>query len=384
MSGFLEGVGSLAWDALNGIAWLFTSDVPELMLSLSLLLGALSVVVLSLVLLERKYLGRLQMRMGPMRVGPHGVLQPVADAVKLMGKEDIMPSWVDRWVYWIAPLVLFVPSFAIWVTIPSSPSLVLRDLELGLLYVIAFSVVSIVGLIMAGWGSANKYGVLGGLRSVAQLISYEIPIIAVALTVALLAGSLNLVEIVEKQSPVPFAVLQPLGLFLFLMAGLAEVGRTPFDIYHAESEIMGGPFVEYSGAHWAIFYLAEYINTFLLAALIVVLFLGGWSGPLLPPIIWFLLKTYAVVLLFFWFRGTFPRLRIDQLMALAWKVLVPLAFFNLILAATARFYGWPDWTLAVLGLAALVALGVFGYRATSGRSSRPALRLVPAREVRRA
>ena len=384
MSGFLEGVGSLAWDAINGVAWLFTSDVPELMLSLSLLLGALSVVVISLVLLERKYLGRLQMRMGPMRVGPHGVLQPVADVVKLMGKEDIMPSWVDRWVYWIAPLVLFVPSFVIWVTIPSSPSLVLRDLELGLLYVIAFSVVSIVGLIMAGWGSANKYGVLGGLRSVAQLISYEIPIIAVALTVALLAGSLNLVEIVEKQSPVPFAVLQPLGLFLFLLAGLAEVGRTPFDIYHAESEIMGGPFVEYSGAHWAIFYLAEYINTFLLAALIVVLFLGGWSGPLLPPIIWFLLKTYAIVLLFFWFRGTFPRLRIDQLMSLAWKVLVPLSFFNLMLAAASRFYGWPDWVLAVLGLAALVALGAFTYRATSGRSARPTLRLVPAREVRRA
>ena len=384
MRGFLEGVGGLAWDAINGVAWLFTSAVPELMLSLSLLLGALSVVVISLVLLERKYLGRLQMRMGPMRVGPHGVLQPVADVVKLMGKEDIMPSWVDRWVYWIAPLVLFVPSFVIWVTIPSSPTLVLRDLELGLLYVIAFSVVSIVGLIMAGWGSANKYGVLGGLRSVAQLISYEIPIIAVALTVALLAGSLNLVEIVEMQSPVPFAVLQPLGLFLFLLAGLAEVGRTPFDIYHAESEIMGGPFVEYSGAHWAIFYLAEYINTFLLAALIVVLFLGGWSGPLLPPIIWFLLKTYAIVLLFFWFRGTFPRLRIDQLMSLAWKVLVPLSFFNLMLAAASRFYGWPDWVLAVLGLAALVALGAFTYRATSGRSARPALRLVPAREVRRA
>ena len=384
MSGFFESMGSLAWDALRGVAWLFTSDVPELALSLSLLLGALSVVVLSLVLLERKYLGRLQMRMGPMRVGPHGVLQPVADVVKLMGKEDIMPSWVDRWVYWIAPLVLFVPSFVIWVTIPSSPTLVLRDLELGLLYVIAFSVVSIVGLIMAGWGSANKYGVLGGLRSVAQLISYEIPIIAVALTVALLAGSLNLVDIVEMQSPIPFAVLQPLGLFLFLMAGLAEVGRTPFDIYHAESEIMGGPFVEYSGAHWAIFYLAEYINTFLLAALIVVLFLGGWSGPLLPPIVWFLLKTYAIVLLFFWFRGTFPRLRIDQLMSLAWKVLVPLSFFNLMLAAAARFYGWPDWVLGVLGLAALAALGALTYRATSGRSSRPALRLVPAREVRRA
>ena len=253
---------------MGAIKDFYGNDITQVVIGLLALLTVLSVIVLSLVWIERKFLGRLQMRMGPMRVGPHGLLQPVADAVKLVSKEDIMPSWVDRWVYWLAPLALFVPSFIIWITIPSSPTLVLRNLELGLLYVIAFSVVSIVGLIMAGWGSANKYGVLGGLRSVAQLISYEIPIIAVALTIAMMAGSLNLVKIVEAQSSAPYILLQPLGLFIFLMAGLAEVGRTPFDIYFAESEIMGGPFVEYSGAHWAIFFLAEYINTFLLAALI--------------------------------------------------------------------------------------------------------------------
>ena len=362
----------------------YGNDITEVVIGLLTLLTVLSVIVLSLVWIERKYLGRLQMRMGPMRVGPHGLLQPVADAVKLVAKEDIMPSWVDRWVYWLAPLALFVPSFLIWITIPSSPTLVLRDIELGLLYVIAFSVISIVGLIMAGWGSANKYGILGGLRSVAQLISYEIPIIAVALTVAMMAGSLNLVEIVEAQSSAPYILLQPLGLFIFLMAGLAEVGRTPFDIYFAESEIMGGPFVEYSGAHWAIFFLAEYINTFLLAALIALLFLGGWSGPLLPDLLWFLIKVYALVVMFFWFRGTFPRLRIDQLMSIAWKALVPLAFFNLMLTAFALFYDWPDWVLVLLGLAVLVGLFAASHRMMTGGSRAPALKLVPAREVRRA
>ena len=379
----LEGLGVIAFSGLKLLAVPFSSKIVQMVLSLLMLLTVLSLVVLSLTLLERKYLARLQMRMGPMKVGPHGLIQPIADAVKLVGKEDIVPIWVDRWVYWAAPLVLFVPSFLIWVTIPMSPSLVLRDLDLGLLYVIAFSVVSIIGLIMAGWGSANKYGVLGSLRSVAQLISYEIPIITVALSIAVLSGSLNLVEIVDSQSPIPFALLQPLGLVLFLLAGLAEVGRTPFDIYHAESEVLGGPFVEYSGAHWAIFYLAEYINTFLLAALIVLLFLGGWSGPILPPIIWFIGKTYLVVLVFFWFRGTFPRLRIDQLMALAWKVLVPLGFLNLMLTASARFYHWPDWVMALLGLCILLVVASIFYRNIVLKASKAKLQLTPAREVRR-
>ena len=380
--GALGGAG-LGLVAVVGLAVLFGGlQVFLYAVGIGAMLVFLSIVVLSLTWLERKTLARIQMRIGPMRVGPYGLLQPIADAVKLVLKEDLVPSWSDRAIFWLAPLALFIPSFAIWVVIPFSPDLVLRDMELGLLYVLALSVVSIVGLIMAGWGSANKYSVLGGLRSAAQLVSYEIPLIVIALSIAALAGSLNLVDIVEDQSTVPNAVLQPLGLAIFVLAGLAETGRTPFDIYHAESEVVGGPFVEYSGAHWAVFYLAEYINTFLLAALVALLFLGGWSGPWLPDVVWLLLKMYAVVLAIFWARGTFPRLRIDQLMSLGWKVLVPLSFLNLIMTTAALFYGWQEWVLPLLGLAVVVGV-IVASRSASART-RPTLTLVPAREVRRA
>ncbi|MBF8268069.1 MAG: NADH-quinone oxidoreductase subunit [Dehalococcoidia bacterium] len=325
---------------------------------LGLFLG-LTIVVLSLTWLERKFLGRIQMRMGPMRVGPYGLLQAVADAVKLVAKEDIMPGRVDRVVYWMAPLVVFIPSFMVWVTIPFARDLVVRNLEMGLLYIIAFSVLSIVGLVTAGWSSANKYAVLGGFRAAAQLVSYEIPIILAVLGVAMLSQSMNLVKVVEDQATVPYFLVQPLGVFLFLLAGLAEVGRTPFDIHQAESEVVGGPFVEYSGAHWAVFFLAEYINTFTIAALMVLLFLGGWLLPGLPGdvagvgFLVFGVKTYLVVLVIFWLRGTYPRLRIDQLMSLGWKVLVPLAFVNVVTTGMYLFYGWPAWSLTLMSVAIL-------------------------------
>ena len=329
----------------------------------------LSIVVLSLTWLERKALGRLQLRYGPTRTGLFGLLQPLADAVKLVIKEDIIPSSADRALFWIAPVIVFIPAFMIWVTIPATQNLVLQNLELGLFYIIAFAVVGILGLVLAGWGSANKYGVLGGLRSAAQLISYEIPVILVVVAVAILAESLDLTVIVEGvegsetikgQSDYPFLLVFPLGLVIFFIAGLAEVGRTPFDIYHAESEVVGGPFVEYSGAHWSVFFLAEYINTFAIAALTALLFLGGWLGP--GPdwlgIGWIFLKVYAVILVIFWVRGTFPRLRIDQLMAFAWKVMVPLSFYAVVITAVYRFYGWPGWSLTLMSLA---GLGVVGY-----------------------
>ena len=346
-----------SFDALDGLL---------MFLGLFVLFTALSVVVLSLVWLERKFLGRLQGRMGPMRVGPHGLVQPIADAVKLLLKEDVVPGWANKAVFWVAPLMVMVPAFMIWVTIPATENLVVRNLDMGLFFIIAVSVVSIVGLVMAGWSSASKYAVLGSLRAAGQLISYEIPIIMAAVGVAMLASSLNMRTIVGEQSPVPFAFIQPLGLVIFLIAGVAEVGRTPFDIYFAESEIVGGPFVEYSGAHWSVFFLAEYINTFAVAALTVLLFLGGWEWPagLPTPLaaLWFLAKTYFVILIIFWIRATFPRLRIDQLMALGWKVLIPLSFVNILITGVYLFYHWPAWSLTLMSLAIVVGVAYLQYR----------------------
>ena len=337
-------------------------DVAWILAGLLALFAGLSVVVLSLTWLERKALGRLQLRLGPTRTGPMGLMQPLADAVKLLIKEDILPSASDKVIFWVAPVIVVVSAFMIWVTIPASQGLVIRNLELGLFYITAFAVVGILGLVLAGWGSANKYGILGGLRSAAQLISYEIPVILVVVAVGMLAQSLDLRVIVAAQNPVFYVVILPLGLVIFFIAGLAEVGRTPFDIYHAESEVVGGPFVEYSGAHWAVFFLAEYINTFAIAALATLLFLGGWLGPVLPGVVWFLIKVYALVLVVFWVRGTFPRLRIDQLMAFAWKVMVPLGFYTIVITAVYLFYDWPAWTLTLMSLAGLAVVGYLIYR----------------------
>ena len=357
------------------------TEIIWMIVALLAMFTGLSIVVLSLVWLERKTLGRLQLRLGPTRTGLFGLLQPVADAVKLILKEDVIPSSSDRAIFWAAPVIVALSAFMIWVTIPATEDLVLRNLELGLFYITAFAVVGILGLVLAGWGSANKYGVLGGLRSAAQLISYEIPVIMVVVAVGMLAKSLDLRVIVAAQEQIPYVALLPLGMVVFFIAGLAEVGRTPFDIYHAESEVVGGPFVEYSGAHWSVFFLAEYINTFAIAALVALLFLGGWSwpfdtaalawlpslpdvawlGPLLSAV-WFLAKVYSVILVVFWIRGTFPRLRIDQLMAFAWKAMVPLSFYAIVITGVYLFYDWPAWTLTLMSLTGLVVVGYIVYR----------------------
>ena len=343
--------------ALNDVIWI--------VVGLILLFAGLSIVVLMLTLLERKLLARLQRRLGPTRTGPMGVLQPMADALKLILKEDIIPASSDKVIFWVAPIIVVVSAFMIWVTIPAAHNAVVQNLDLGLFYIIAFSVVGILGLVLAGWGSANKYGTLGGLRAAAQLISYEIPIIMVAVAVAMMAQSLDMREIVNAQDDYIFALVMPLGLVIFFIAGLAEIDRTPFAIYFSESEIVGGPFVEYSGAHWSVFFLAEYINTFAIAALTVLLFFGGWSGPWLSggwEIIWFLSKVCLVVMVIFWIRGTFPRLRIDQLMAFAWKVMVPLSFLLVVMTAVYQFYGWPTWSLTAMSSAGLLVVGYLVYR----------------------
>ena len=329
---------------------------------------SLTIIVLLLVWLERKVLARIQMRMGPMRVGFHGALQPIADAIKLISKEDILPAWADKLVYWFATIVVFVPAFLLWVTIPFGKNMVIRSLDLGLFFIVAISVLSVLGLIMAGWGSANKYAVLGGLRAAGQLMSYEIPLIMAILTIAILSQSLNLVEIVDKQSQIPNIFIQPLGLVLFFIAGLAELGRTPFDIHHAESEVVGGPFVEYSGAHWSVFFLAEYINTFTISILTVLLFLGGWHWPNIPfsgnlqtilSVFVVLIKTILVVSVIFWIRATYPRLRIDQLMSFGWKMLIPMAFINVTITACIIYYDeLPLWILPILSVILLILSAV--------------------------
>lgn len=359
----------------------------------ALVFGFLSGMVLVLTWLERKALARIQQRMGPMRVGPHGTLQPIADALKLVTKEDILPSWADRRVYWLAPLAVFVPSLLLWVTIPMAQDIVLRNLDMGLFYITAFSVLTVLGLVMAGWGSANKYAILGGLRAAGQLISYEVPFIMAILGVAMLSQSLNIVEIVNDQAEAKIGniVVQPLGLFIFLVAALAELGRTPFDIHHAESEVVGGPFVEYSGAHWAVFFLAEYMNTFTVAALTTLLFLGGWRWPDMPfdgalhsalSVAWFLVKTYVVILVIFWIRGTYPRLRIDQLMAFGWKVLVPLSFVNIIITGAALFYRWHWSVITLMSVIWLAAVLVALRRRGGPRDRRMTVRVLSAGKLR--
>ena len=310
--------------------------------------------------------------------GPFGLFQPIADAVKLLVKEDLLPAMTDKVAFWIAPLAVFVPAFVIWVSIPFTRDIAIRNLEMGLFFIFAVLGLSIIGMIMAGWGSFNKYAMLGGARAAAQLISYELPLIISVLGVAMIAQSLDLRVIVAEQG-IWFILLQPLAFLIFFTSGLAEVGRAPFDIPFAESEVVGGPFVEYSGMHWATFFLAEYANTFVVAVLATLLFFGGWRGPGpasgwgedVMMAFWFFFKTAAVVLVIFWIRTALPRLRIDQLMALAWKVLIPLSFLNLLLTGFYLFYGWPDWSIFTMSLAVIVATGYLVYRRRRAQYPRP-------------
>ena len=335
------------------------SDAITLSVQLFALFNVAALGAVSLVWLERRFLGRLQGRPGPNRVGPFGLLQPIADAIKLMSKEDVAPGSSQRLLFYASPILVFVPAFVVWLTFPLARDVVVRNMDMGLFFFVAISVLSIVGLVLAGWSSNSKYAILGGFRAAAQLVSYEIPIITMILVVGMLSDSLDFVKVVDAQATVPFIVMVPLAFVIFLIAGLAEVGRTPFDIYFAESEVVGGPFVEYSGAHWAIFFLAEYVNTFVVGILGALLFLGGWRWPFgadLPQVASVALlmgKAYFIVLVIFWIRGTYPRMRIDQLMAMAWKWLIPLSFVLFLAAAFQLKFEWPWWVLTILSLVIL-------------------------------
>lgn len=312
-----------------------------------LMFGLLALLALFLVWWERKISAHIQQRFGPMRVGWHGWYQTIMDAIKLLQKEDIRVDTRDRGVFFWAPVICFVAAFAAYVVIPFGDGLIVADLNIGILYVMAVTTFTIISLLMAGWGSNNKYALLGGMRSAAQVVSYEVPMILSILTVVLFAGSLSMVNIVESQQGhgifnwfifrVPFG---PLAFITYLITATAESNRTPFDIPEAEQELVAGYNVEYSGMKFAMFFLAEFVNMFTVSAIATTLFLGGWNGPFLPSWIWFLLKTLFVVFILMIFRWTFPRLRVDQLMEFAWKFLVPLTFANLILAGWMKYAKW--------------------------------------------
>jgi len=292
--------------------------------------------VLILVWLERKVSGDIQSRLGPARVGGRfGLLQTAADALKLLLKEDLIPAGADRWLFVIAPVVVFVPALLVFVALPFARTWVPADLDIGVLYIIAVSSLPALGMVMAGWGSNNKYSLLGGMRAAAQLMAYEVPLVVAVLSVTAMAGSLSTISIVEAQRQGWFIANPALWLpfLVFFIAAMAEINRTPFDLAEAESELVAGYHTEYSGMRFALFFLGEYAYLFFVCALGTVLFLGGWLGPVLPPALWFVIKTYALILAIMWVRWTLPRLRIDQMLGFGWKVLLPASLVGLVFAA---------------------------------------------------
>lgn len=287
------------------------------------------------VYVERKAIAHFQVRSGPMRVGWHGSLQIFADAIKMMTKEDTVPAAADKFLFTLAPIVSMIPAILAFAVIPFNKDMIFADLDIGVLYIISVTTISVLAAFMAGWSSKNKYSLLGAMRAVAQMVSYEVPMVLSILGVVMITGSLSMTQIVEAQT-VPFIILQPLGFIVCFIASLAELNRCPMDLMEAESEIIAGYHTEYSGMKFGLFYLGEYMAALASAGLITTLFLGGWRGPafigpLVPSYVWFIGKVFFLFWVLVWIRGTLPRLRVDQLMGFAWKVLLPLALVNILL-----------------------------------------------------
>jgi NADH-quinone oxidoreductase subunit H len=318
----------------------------SVVLGIILLLAKLGVVLAVLLLGagwltfgERRLLSWIQLRLGPNRAGPWGLLQPVADIVKLLTKEDVIPEGADRFIFLYAPAVVAVTALLIFAVVPFADTvsvmgkeipMVIGDLNVGLLLVLALSSLGVYGVALGGWASQSKFSLLGGIRAAAQMISYELSLGLSLVPVVMLAQSFSLVDIVAAQERYPFILLQPVAFLIFFISALAEVKRIPFDLPEAENELVAGYHTEYSGMRFGLYFLGEYVSMMVLGALAAVFFLGGWRGPVLPSIIWFFLKVIAVVFVLVWFRATLPRLRYDQLMHLGWKVLIPVALLNII------------------------------------------------------
>lgn len=328
------------------------------LLKILIVLNSVLVAVTFMVLLERKVIAWVQVRLGPMRVGPYGVLQPIADVVKLMTKEDITPVKADRVLFTAAPMIALIPAFLVFAVIPFGPevslfgrkvTLYITDLNVGLLYVVSVASIGVYGIILAGWASNSKYPLLASLRASAQLISYEVAVTMTLVSLIVTAGTMSMVGIVNAQLQHGwwYLFVQPLAFFIYFVGGLAETNRAPFDLPEAEQELTGGFHTEYSGMRFALFFLAEYANMIVVSSVATTLFLGGWLRPfpnvealafldIIPGWIWFLLKTFVWLYIFLWVRATLPRYRYDQLMRIGWKVLIPLAIANVVVSATLK------------------------------------------------
>ena len=311
-----------------------------LVIKLGVVLVALLLVAAYLVLLERKFLARLQIRYGPNRAGKFGLLQPLADAIKMMIKEDLVPEAADRMIFLLAPAVVAFTALLMFAVVPFGRDLmiagkkipmVISDLNVGLLFVFAMSSLGVYGVALGGWASNSKFSLLGGIRGAAQMISYELALGLSLVPIVMLARSFSLVDIVNAQASYPFIVAQPVSFVIFVLSAMAESKRIPFDLPEAENELGAGYHTEYSGMRFGLFFLGEYVHMQVLGALTAVFFLGGWRGPFLPPVVWLFVKIVIVALIMIWIRGTLPRLRYDQLMSLGWKVLIPAALVNIVI-----------------------------------------------------
>ncbi len=330
INNLLKIIGDAVANLINGIFGPgLVADVVVMLLAALVLCAAAALAFMALTWIERKVVARIQDRVGPNQAGPFGLLQPIADGIKMFTKEDATPASADRWVYNAAPLIIAVFALVTYAVFPLAPGVVGTDLNIGVFFVIAVGSASTIAILMAGWGSNNKYSLLGAFRTVAQLVGYEVPMLLNVLPVIMLAGSMSLVDIVERQTlangnpGIPFIVYLPLCALVFFISGIAETGRSPFDLLEAESEIVAGFHIEYSGMKFALFFLGEYVNALAVSIMFATLFLGGYAGPVLPPYLWLIIKAGLVFFVLMWLRGTLPRVRVDQLMSLNWKFLVP-------------------------------------------------------------
>jgi len=333
-----------------------TLKIVVILVEIGAVLGVVLLHVAYLTYLERKILGDMQDRMGPMEVGFHGLLQPIADGLKLFFKEDIIPAGANRFIFTAAPILVLVPALIGFAVVPfGRDSLhifglefkpVITDLNVGILYILAFASLGAYGILLGGWASNSKYSLLGGLRSAAQVISYELSLGLALVGPILLSESLSMVKMTEAQGGGIwkwFVVVQPVAFVIYMICAIAETNRLPFDLPEAESELVAGFFTEYSGMRFAFFFLAEYANMILVSCIATVAFLGGWQAPLpflqfIPPIVWFLAKVYFLLFFYFWLRATVPRLRFDQLMAFGWKIMLPLALANILITSTVVYF----------------------------------------------